>query len=114
MFLSISSPRLAAALVLVVVVALLLPVAASADEGKPPLAPSHVTAVTFIQEGTSKLRVSWTDNADNELRFRVVDQNRPSEVNVQPAEGTGKTVSVVYQFASGCFRVYAYNANGRS
>ena len=42
--------------------------------GLPPAAPSNVQAEEITHEGRLSTKVSWTDNADNELGFVVVDQ----------------------------------------
>jgi hypothetical protein len=84
------------------------------EEGQPPAAPSNLKAEPISQQGKPGTQLSWTDTADNEDGFRVVDQNRPQEYEAGAAPGTGSTVSITLPFASGCFRVYAYNRFGRS
>jgi hypothetical protein len=84
------------------------------QEGQPPAAPSNLKAEPVTQQGKPGTQLSWTDTADNEEGFRVVDQNRPQEYEAEAASGTGSTVSIILPFTSGCFRVYAYNKFGRS
>ena len=105
---------LSLALVLALVIAAVLPSLAVAQQGQPPAAPSNLRAEPITLEGRPATRLSWTDNANNEAGFRVVDQNRPQEYPAGPAPGTGSTVSITVPVASGCFRVYAYNEFGRS
>jgi hypothetical protein len=82
--------------------------------GQPPAAPSTLKAEPITSQGKPGTQLSWTDTADNEDGYRVVDQNRPQEYEAGLSPGTGSTVSITLPFASGCFRVYAYNKFGRS
>jgi len=82
-------------------------------QGQPPAAPSNVQAVEIMHEGRLSTKVSWTDNADNEVGFVIVDQNRAQEYEADPVAGVGATGSIILPFTS-CFRVYAYNDYGNS
>ena len=78
------------------------------SSGQPPAAPSNVQAVEIMYESRLSTQVSWTDNADNEVGFVIVDQNRPQEYEADAVPGVGSTGSIILPFTS-CFRVYAYN-----
>jgi murein DD-endopeptidase MepM/ murein hydrolase activator NlpD len=81
--------------------------------GLPPAAPSNVQAVGIMQASGLSTQVSWTDNADNELGYVVVDQSRPQEYEAESTPGVGVTGTLILPFVSS-FCVYAYNEYGNS
>ena len=83
------------------------------ERGQAPAAPSNVQVEEITHEGRPSTKVSWTDNADNELGFVIVDQNRPQEFDTEPVLGIGATGSLILPFVSD-FCVYAYNDYGIS
>jgi len=90
------------------------PVAGNPEpQGQPPAAPSNVQAEEIMHEGRLSTKVSWTDNADNELGFVVVDQKTSQEYEADQLPGIGSTGSLILPFVS-CFRVFAYNDYGDS
>jgi len=79
----------------------------------PQAAPQAATNVTATAISSSQIRISWTDNSDNEDGFTVVDMSNVKGL----AYGTGPNgTSVVWpDLAAGtsmCFQVFAYNTAG--
>jgi hypothetical protein len=110
-------PRLVVIGLAVLGIALRIPLAVAAQGGEqPPSAPSTVEAAhVTLRDGTAGVRVSWTDTADTELGFRVVDQDSGQEYDALPnTEPSGAVVSLTLPLPAGCFRVFAYNNYGAS
>ncbi|WP_020524074.1 fibronectin type III domain-containing protein [Catelliglobosispora koreensis] len=73
-----------------------------------PAAPTAVTAT--ILSGTS-VRVGWTDNANNELRYEI---NDGTVTRISDPNTTSFTWDGLANGANKCFKVRAYNAVGYS
>jgi hypothetical protein len=79
-----------------------------------PAAPSNLVA-TRISKG--KIRLTWSDNSNNESGFRIEYSTNGSTWKVLTSKAAGTTAYTVGGLRAGTlysFRVYAYNAYGSS
>lgn len=80
-----------------------------------PATPSNLIAAAISD---SRIKLSWTDNSDNELGFRVERKTGPSgtwsEIGTAGANLTGYVDTGLPALTTFHYRVRAYNANGNS
>lgn len=79
----------------------------------PPAAPSNLTAVAVSHQA---IKLAWTDNSDNELRFEVrrADGSEWIDIGAVPANVTQLTVGGLQPSTEYQFRVRAWNEAGYS